>query len=472
MNVLEILNFKDREYYRELFRIGLPVMIQNVIFNGLTMIDNVMIGGKGDAAISAVGIANKLSFVFVLFLFGVNSGASVFSAQFWGKGDLAAVRKVLGISLRICLAAALPFFLVSQFFPRQVMTFFIRDARVIEQGVVFLRIIGWSYVIQSISAAYAIQSRGVGRTRPAMYASATALALNTVLNYSLIYGRFGLPALGVAGSATATLIARIVELAVLLGIIYGKKYELAASFREMSGYSRDFLRRFIKPVMPVIANEIFWALGVSMYTFFYGMQGVTSTTTAQIIEVLHGLFFSLFFGLGSSCGVMIGNRIGAGEERVARVYATRSIFIGVVLGFVMGGALALAAPLFLHFFKVGPEILHACRLAAYVFAATMFIRVINMIMIVGVCRNGGDTVFAALVDALAPWCVGVPMAALGVMVLKWPIYLVMALVSLEEVVKAILGMWRLVSGKWLNNLVHDLHGGEVVADIKETPAEA
>jgi len=464
MQDLKVLDFEDRSYYRELFRIGLPVMVQNVIFNGLTMIDNVMIGGLGDTAISAVGIANKLSFVYILFLFGVNSGASVFSAQFWGKKDLAAVRKVLGISLRICLAAVVPFFLVSQFLPRQVMTFFIRDERVIEQGVAFLRIIGWSYVLQSISAAYAIQSRGVGRTRPAMYASIAALGLNTVLNYGLIYGRFGLPALGVAGSATATLVARAVELGILLGIIYGNKYELAASFQEMSGISRDFLRRFIKPVLPVIANEILWAIGVSMYTFFYGMQGVMATTTAQIMEVMHGLFFSLFFGLGSACGVMVGNRIGAGEERIARIYAKRSVVIGIGLGLVMGLALAAAAPLFLGFFNVGPEILHACRLAAYVFAGTMFIRVINLIMVVGVCRNGGDTVFAALIDVLSPWFVGIPMAALGVMVLKWPIYLVMALVSLEEVVKAGFGIWRLLSGKWLNNLVHDLHGGEVVPE--------
>jgi putative MATE family efflux protein len=461
---MEILDFKDRSYYKELVRIGLPVMIQNVIFNGLTMIDNIMIGGKGDTAISAVGIANKLSFVFILFLFGVNSGASAFSAQFWGKRDLAAVRKVLGISLRICLVAAVPFFLLSQLMPRQIMTFFIRDARVIDQGAVFLRIIGWSYVLQAISAAYAIQSRGVGRTRPAMYASAVALGLNSVLNYGLIYGRLGLPALGVAGSAMATLVARTVELGILLGIIYGNHYELAASWREMSGISREFLRRFIKPVLPVIANEILWAIGVSMYTFFYGMQGVQATTSAQIMEVMNGLFFSLFFGLGSACGVMIGNRIGAGDEAVARIYAKRSVVIGIGLGLVMGTGLAAAAPLFLRLFRVGPEILIACRLAAFVFAGTMFIRVINLIMVVGVCRNGGDTLFAALIDVLSPWLVGIPMAALGVLVLKWPIYLVMALVSLEEVVKAVLGIWRLLSGKWLNNLVHDLHGGQVVPE--------
>lgn len=470
MNVISVLDFKDRSYYREILRIGLPVIIQNVIFNSLTVIDNIMIGGLGDTAISAVGIANKLSFVFILFMFGVNSGASVFSAQFWGKGDLAAVRKVLGISLRICLVAALPFLLVSQLLPRQMMRFFIEDVRVIDQGAVFLRIIGWSYILQSISAAYAIQSRGVGRTRPAMYASIAALGLNTLLNYALIYGHFGLPALGVAGSATATLIARVVELTVLLGIIYGNHYELAASLKEMGGISRDFLRRFLKPVSPVIANEILWAIGVSMYTFFYGKQGVMATTTAQIMEVMHGLFFSLFFGLGSACGVMVGNRIGAGEDEVARIYAKRSVVIGTGLGLVMGTALAVAAPLFLRLFNVGPEVVHACRLAAYVFAATMFIRVINLIMVVGVCRNGGDTVFAALIDVLAPWCVGIPMAFLGVVVLKWPIYLVMALVSLEEVVKAVFGIWRLLSGKWLHNLVHDMHGKSDEPEVSEAGA--
>lgn len=467
MKELKLLDFQDKAYYAEVMRIGFPIVLQNLIFSGLLVIDNIMIGGLGDTAISAVGIANKLSFVFILFMFGVNSGASAFSSQFWGKRDLVSVRKVLGISLFICLVAAVPFILVSQLLPRQVMGFFIDDARVIGQGTAFLRIIGWSYGVQAITAVYAIQSRGVGRTRPPMYAGILALAVNTFLNYSLIYGRFGLPAMGVRGSATATLIARILELALLLGIIYGRQYELAASLAEMRGFSRAFFRRYLKPVLPVIANEGVWALGVSMYTVFYGMQGVTATTTAQIMEVLNGLFFSVFFGLGSACGVMVGNRIGAGQEAIARVYAKRSVLLGASMGLVMGLALAALAPVFLGLFRVGPGIIHACRLAAFVFAAAMPLRVVNLVVIVGVCRNGGDTLFAAVVDALSPWLVGVPMAALGVLVLKWPIYLVMALVNLEELVKAGFGIWRLLSGKWLHNLVHDIHGGVV---LDEAPA--
>jgi putative MATE family efflux protein len=459
---LSVLDFRDRTYYSELVRIGLPVMVQQLVFNGLLMIDNVMIGGLGGAAISAVGIANKLSFVFILLLFGVNSGASGFSSQFWGKRDLASVRRILGISVQLCMAAAIPFFLVSQFLPGRVMAFFILDARVVDQGAAFLRIIGWSYLLQSVSATYAIHSRAVGRTRPPMYASVLALTVNTVLNYALIYGRFGLPRMGVRGSATATLIARALELGLLLGIVYGRQYELAASLGELTGWSRVLLRRYLRPVLPVILNEVLWATGVSMYTVFYGMQGVNSTTTAQIMEVITNLFFSAAFGLGSACGVMVGNRIGAGQDGVARTYAKRSVLLGAGLGVVMGGALAGAAPVFLGFFRVGPGIIAACRIAAFVFAATLPLRVINLVMIVGIFRNGGDTVFAALIDVLAPWCVGIPMAALGVMVLKWPIYSVMALVSLEEATKAGLGIWRLRSGKWLNNLVLDIRGGAVL----------
>jgi Na+-driven multidrug efflux pump len=154
MWIVRLLDFEDRPYYAELLRIGLPIVVQNLIFNGLLMVDNIMIGGLGDAAISAVGIANKLSFVYVLLLFGINSGASGFNSQFWGKGDLASVRKVLGLSLHLSMVAAVPFFLVSQLLPRQVMSFFIEDARVVAQGAAFLRIIGWSYLVQSVSATY------------------------------------------------------------------------------------------------------------------------------------------------------------------------------------------------------------------------------------------------------------------------------------------------------------------------------
>ncbi len=455
-DMMEKLVPAEHDFFRSIVRIGLPIVLQNLIFNGLALVDNVLIGGLGAAPIAALGIANRLGFVFLLLLFGIHSGANMFGAQFWGKRDLAGVRKVLGIALMTGVAASTLFLLAAQLMPMAIMRFFIDDEEVVALGASFLRIVSWSYLFQAVTSAFAIQSRGVGRTKPPLAASAIALGLNTLLGYMLIYGKMGLPALGIRGAAYGLLTARILEMGILIGIIYLKRYELAVRPRDLRGITRDFLVKFIRPVLPVIANEILWAVGVSMYTFFYGKMGRSATATVQIMEVLNGVFFAAFFGFGNACGTLIGNGIGAGREDLARRYAGQSIRYGVVGAFVMAILLYVTAPFFLGFFNVGEDILASAKLATLVYALYMPVKVINMVMIVGVCRSGGDTVFAALIDVLAPWLIGIPMAALGVYVLHWPFHLVLALVFSEEVIKAAFGIWRLRSGKWLHNLVRDL----------------
>lgn len=447
---------QDRDFFRDIARIGLPILLQNLIFNSLALVDNVLIGGLGDAAIAALGVANRLGFVFSLLLFGIHSGANMFGAQFWGRRDLAGVRRVLGIALAGGMAASVLFFLVAQLMPATFIRFFIRDEEVVAQGTAFLRIVSWSYLLQSVTSAFAIQSRGVGRTKPPLMASATALCLNTLFGWILIYGKFGLPALGIRGAAIGLLISRMVEMCLLTGIIYGSGLELAVRPQDLKGIDRAFLARFIKPVLPVIANEMLWAVGVSMYMFFYGKMGRSATATSQIMEVVNGIFFAAFIGFGNACGTLVGNSIGAGRDAQARRYANRSVGYGAAGAVVMGGLLVLAAPLFLGFFHVSAEIAQSARMASIVYAVYMPVRVINMVMIVGVCRSGGDTVFAALIDVLSPWLVGIPLAALGVYVLHWPFHLVLALVFAEEAVKAVFGIWRLRSGKWLHNLVRDV----------------
>ncbi len=449
----------EHDFIRDIIRIGLPIVLQNLIFNGLALVDNVLIGGLGAAPIAALGVANRLGFVFALLLFGIHSGANMFGAQFWGKRDLSGVRKVLGIALIAGIAASGLFLLIAQLMPESFIRFFIDDDEVVRMGADFLRIVSWSYLLQAVTSAFAIQSRGVGRTKPPLMASAIALCLNTGLGYLLIYGKLGLPALGIKGAATGLLVARFVEMGILVGIIYLKRYELALHVRDLRGITREFLLKFIRPVLPVIANEMLWAIGISMYTFFYGKMGRSATATVQIMEVLNGMFFAAFIGFGNACGTLIGNGIGAGRDDLARKYANRSIRIGTGGAVIMGILLYVTAPFFLGFFNVGEDILASARMATLVYALYMPVKVINMVMIVGVCRSGGDTVFAAFIDVLGPWLIGIPMAALGVYVLHWPFHLVLALVFIEEAVKAAFGLWRLRSGKWLHNLVRDVPTG-------------
>ena len=454
----------DQDFFRDIVRIGLPIVLQSLIFNGLALVDNVLIGGLGDAPVAALGVANRLGFIYALLLFGIHSGANMFGSQFWGKRDLSGVRKVLGVALVAGMASSGLFLLVTQLFPDAFMRFFIDDGEVVAQGASFLRILGWSYLFQAVTSAFSIQSRGVGRTKPPLAASSIALVVNTLLGYVLIYGKLGFPAMGIRGAAIGLLVSRVLEAAILVGIIYRNGYELACTWKDLRGITRGFLVRLIKPVLPVIGNELFWAIGVSLYTFFYGRMGRTATATAQILEVLNGLFMAVFMGFGNACGTLVGNSIGAGREQLARRYANRSVLYGAIGAVLMGFVVLLVAPLFLGLFSVGDEILRSARLASLVYALFMPAKVVNMVMIVGVCRNGGDTVFAALIDVLSPWLVGVPMAALGVYVLGAPFHLVYALVLTEEVVKAALGIWRLRSGKWLHNLVQSFPtGGEVHA---------
>lgn len=456
---MNTFDFKDRRFWGLILKIGLPVALQNLIFNSLTLVDNMLVGGLGDSHIAAVGVAGKLNFIFSVFLFGINSGANIFSAQFTGKKDLKGVRMVLGTSLIMGMSIAVIFTLIGLLIPHAIVDIFSDDPEVIELGASYLRILALTFPIGAISSSFSVQSRGVGRPQVPLLASATALILNAILDYVMIYGKLGMPMMGIEGAAVATVIAKVVECVILITVIYGRNYELAVKPKDLEGLNRDFLTKFIKPIIPVILNELLWAVGVTGYTYFYGKLGTEAVATVQILDIINGMFFSLFMGLGNACGAMVGNFIGAGDDDTARVYAKRSVVVGVMMGAVVSVLLLLGAPLFLRFFNISEATLLICKRTIYVYAAYTIPKLINMIMIVGVCRNGGDTVFAAIVDAGAPWVIGIPMAFVGVRVLVLPVYWVMALINLEELIKSFLGIYRLLSGKWLHNLVRNINTG-------------
>ncbi|NLU53400.1 MAG: MATE family efflux transporter [Clostridiaceae bacterium] len=457
---MRLLDFRDRSYWKLMIAFGLPIAIQNLIFNSFTLVDNILVGGLGDANIAAVGVANKLSFIFGVFLFGINSGSNIFSAQFWGKKDLAGVRKVLGLSLMFGLGVSIPFALGGIIFPGFIVSIFSDNPDVIREGAIYLSIVAWTYPISAVSSSFSIQSRGVGRTKVPLAASAVALTLNAILDYVLIYGKLGLPMMGVKGAAIATLVAKIVECLIIIGITYAKKYELAAKLSDFKGYNTEFMLRFIKPVSPVILNELLWAVGVTVYAYFYGEIGTEALATVQILDVINGIFVSLFMGIGNACGAIIGNLIGAGEDDTARVYAKRSVLVGIVFSAVMAVLLLKTSHFFLSFFNISQTTLEICKITIRVYAAFMIPKMINLIMIVGVCRGGGDTVFAAIIDVGAPWFIGIPMAYLGVRVFNFPVYYVVLMIQFEELTKSIFSIARLISGKWLHNLVKDFEHSE------------
>jgi putative MATE family efflux protein len=448
--------FEDKKFYKTLLFLAIPIAAQNLIGSTVNMLDTIMIGQLGETEIAAVGQANQLFFLFNLMLFGINSGSAIFTAQFWGKRDVRNIRRVLGIGLSSAIAVASFFTILAFFFPRQVMSIYSNDPAVIEAGIGYLRIVGLSYIITAVSFTYSAVLRSTEQARLPLILSVAALLSNAVFNYLLIFGKFGFPKMGVEGAALATLIARVIEVVLMVVCVYAGKHVPAAGLKEMIDLTKDFVKRFFRTTIPVILNESIWALGVSIYSVIYGRIGTQAVAAVNISGTVQNIAMVLFFGISNASAIMIGNRIGAGEEDKAYIYAKRLLTLGVLFAIGMGGVTILTSGLFMNFFNVTNAVRLDAQRIVMIFGLLMPAKIFNLINIVGVMRSGGDTKYSLFLDTFGVWMVAIPLAYVGGLVIGLPIYWVYFLVGLEEVFKFLLGIRRYRSKKWINNLVRHI----------------
>jgi len=457
--IRKVLDFyRDPEYFSEVKKIAVPIIIQQLMFSGLNLLGVVFVGQKGDASVAAVGLAGQVAFLLNLVHFGIISGAAMFTAQFWGRRDVPNLRRVLGLCLMLALSASLIFFVLSQFFSSQILRIYSKDVAVIELGTSYIRTFSWTFIFFAITFSYSFVMRSTGDVKTPSIISVAALILSTFLSYSLILGRFGFPELGIQGAAVAAVIARLLECITLLLAIYAGKSPVAASLRELTDFDAKFFGKVIKPMLPVMLNELLWALGITTYNIIYGRMGTSSYAAMNIVSTIEQMAFVLFIGISNATSVLVGNRIGAGKEDEAYVYAGRSLGLGIVGGILIGLLLQLVKGPVLSLYKVSPEVIENAGHVINVITFFLWIRVNNMTIVVGILRAGGDTRFSLFLDGIIIWLVGVPMAYLGANVWHLPVYLVYLCAMSEEVAKWFLGIARYRSKKWINNLAAQVEG--------------
>lgn len=447
------INWKDKKFYNAMLAIALPIALQNLISSSLNMVDTLMIGRIGETEIAAVGLANQYFFLLILVLFGVNSGAAIFTSQYWGKDDIPNIKRVMGIMLIIGGGMSLIFTVAAFFFPQLILRLFTEDMRVIALGSEYLRIVSLSYIITAVSFTYSFTLRSTGQAKLPMVVSAVSLVSNTILNYLLIFGNMGFPQMGVAGAALATLISRVIELLLIMVIVYGQRMEIAATLREMLDIPSTLFLQYIKTGLPVILNEGFWSLGMVMYTVAYARISTEAIASVQISNTIQSVFMVVAFGLGNACAVMLGNAIGAKEEEKALDYAAKFAILGPLVGILLGVMLFMSSGLILSFFNISPEVYMNAKYILMIMSFFISFRIFNTILIIGILRSGGDTTFSLILELCSVWLLGVPIAFIGAILLKLPVYWVVALVSCEEIVKALVGIPRVVSKKWLRSVV-------------------
>jgi len=444
--------FSDREYYSRMVSVAVPIALQSFVVSALNMVSSLMIGQLGETAVAAVGLANQIFFLFTLVLFGVNSGAAMFTAQLYGKGDIRNIRRVLGLAIILGQAVALIFLIIAVVFPQVAIGVYSKDPAVIALGGDFLRVFGWSYLFVAITLSFSAILRSIGDVRTPLIVSLSALSLNALLSYCLIFGKFGLPMLGVRGAAVSILIARIVECGAIIGLTYGHRSPIAARLSEMFTLDLPFAQRVLKPVLPVALNELLWSLGITAYNVVYARIGTESIAAMNITSTIDNLALVIFIGIANACAILVGNRIGAGEEQKAFDYAGRSLSLGVIGALVMGGAILAGYPYILALYKVSPQVIDYAQHVLIIVAFLLWVRVSNLILFVGIFRSGGDTRFGLLLDAGSIWAVGVPLALLGAFVFHLPLQWVYLMIMADEVFKWVVGMWRYLSKRWIHNL--------------------
>jgi len=439
-------------FYKTLLSLGIPITIQNTITSSLNLVDMLMIGQLGTNEVAAVGLANRFYFIFILITFALSSGTAIFTAQFWGKKDIQSISRVMGIALILSIIISFVFTVVSVSVPGFILGVFTEDSQVIAEGVPYLRIVGLTHVMLALAMLYIFVLRSTGHVMIPTYIIIGALSLNTFLNYCLILGHFGFPAMGVKGAAIATLISRFVEAGLIVLISHLKKYPVVR-LQDLRQIPRSLIKQFFRTVMPVIGNEFFWVAGVTTYAVVYGRMGTSEIAAVNIIQPVEQFCVSVFFGLASAASVMIGNKIGEGFEDIAISYARRLTIIGIVGAILAGVLIFFSGPLIVSIYQVSAVVRDYAVNMLMILSVLLWIRIFNLIAVVGVLRGGGDTKFSFYMEMANIWIVGVPLALLGGFVWKIPVYWVYALVQIEEVTKMVLGIYRIYSKKWIHRLV-------------------
>lgn len=445
-------------FYSRVWALALPIVLQNLIMTSLGIIDTFMVGALGQAPMAGVTVANTPVFIIQLIIFGLQSGSAVLISQYSGKKDDDAISRVMGIGFYLAGTVSLLFALIMFFRPEQAMSLFTNNPELIKISSEYIRIAGFSYVLNSLTGVYTGAYRSMGHPKLGLAIFTVSMCLNTFLNWVFIFGNLGAPALGVQGAALATLISRLVEFCIM--IVHSRVSKtFIIKIKSLIKPGSFMLNKFVKYSTPVLLNETMWGLGTSVYPTVMGhMANSTEIMAAYTVAGNIDKFCTVFaFSIAATAAIIIGTEIGSGN--IKEVYE-----IGAALGVIAltVGLLTSAMMFLLLNTVVDPYVYRlfnlsdgACAIATMMLtinSAFLALRAYNSTNIVGILRGGGDVKVAMLIDVLPLWIVAVPMVIICGLVLKLNVIWIVYATVIENVLKFAFGVWRFRSGKWINDV--------------------
>jgi putative efflux protein, MATE family len=441
-----------KDFFKIVFGLAFPIALQNLINTAVTTADVVMLGKVGETALSSGSLAGQVQFVMSLMIFGMTSGASVLTAQYWGKKEIQTIEKVFSMTLCLALSAGVLFFIASEFFPEQIMHIFSSETDVIEGGASYLRIVAFSYPMSAFCTGYLYLMRSIERAKIGTAVFACSLVANVLMNAVFIFGLLGMPALGVRGAALATLLSRCLEFALV--VFYMWKINRQVRIRRTYFFRWDglLLRDFLVLSIPVVLNETLWGAGMSANAAILGQLGSPAAAANSVVRVIRELVMVMSVGLSAATSVLVGKAIGEKRLTMAETYARRMVILSYGAACCASLAMFSLRHVIAGALTLGPEAKDYLLFMLVVLAVYSLCQSVSCPVIVGVLRAGGDTRFGLILEGCALWVGSILMGWIGAFVLHLPVKGVFVLLMLDEFIKLPFAAWRYRSKVWLRDV--------------------
>lgn len=445
---------KKDDFYRQMFKLAIPIIIQNLLSAAVNSSDVIMLNYVGQSAISAVSLAANYSNILFMVYYGLGTGASLLCAQYFGKKNMQAIHAVEGIALRFSLAISALVALAAFTMPQRMLLLFTSDQELIAIGSSYIRIMGITYLCWGVTEIYLAILRSIGRVTISMTLNMLAFGLNILLNAVFIFGLFGAPKLGVTGVAIATASSRLIQLvACVIVSLLSKDVKLNPAY--MFIRSKTLLNDFIHLSLPALGNDLSWSVAFSMYSVILGHLGTEAVAANSLVTVVRNVGSVFCFAIASAGTILLGRVMGQEELEKSKSYASRMLKMTVVAGAV-GGVIVLAVtPFVLRFAFLNDTAMHYLKYMLLINSYYIMGSAVNTALIAGVFRAGGDTKFGLICDTIDMWVYAVPLGFFAAFVLKLPVLWVYFLLCTDEFVKWPWVIRHYRKGEWAKNITRE-----------------
>ena len=441
----------NKQFYRNLLRISLPIALQSLMLALVAACDALMLGRVAQEQMTAVSLATQIQFVQNMFLSAATAAGAILGAQYWGKGDKKTLEDIFDLMLIFCGMVSILFFLACELCPGALMAVFAGDEQLIMIGSSYLRIAGWSYLITGVSQCYLTIMKVTENVKAGAAISSAAVVINIAFNAVLIFGLFGLPAMQARGAALATTIARVIELAICL-LVSTKSTYIRPALGRMFSISSGLVKDFFRQCLPLMGGGLCWGVGFTSYTAIMGHMGVDAAAANSVAAVVRDLVCCMCNGIGSAAGIIVGNELGAGRLEQGKKYGIRLTKISFVIGFISMGIVLAVTPLVVNGVILTDKARGYLVWMMVIMSFYMIGRCVNTVTINGVLDGGGDTIFDLYSLIVSMWMIAIPLALCGAFVFHWSPLAVYACTCLDEVGKIPWVMIRLRKYKWVKDL--------------------